>query len=104
MTISDLVPYAVVLGVLVNIIAVVAGVWKGLGGIWNAVHVLVEVRDDFRAMAGKIGTKVPREGLLGDVEEIKDKQYEFGEKLDVQEIKLAVIEANVAQRRTSDKK
>lgn len=97
MTVADLMPYVLVLGVLVNVLAVITFVWKGLGGIWNAVHVLIELRDDFRAMATKIGQKYPPDGLLGDVEAIKNRQGEDHEK-------IVTIEAGIAQRRETDKK
>lgn len=97
MTVADVMPYVLLVGVLVNVLAVITFVWKGLAGIWHAVNVLIEVRDDFRAMAGKIGQKYPPDGLLGDVEAIKNKQDEDHEK-------IVVIEAGIAQRRESDKK
>jgi hypothetical protein len=53
------------------------------------------MRDDFRGVAMKLGQKHPPEGLLGDVEEIKEKVDKHGEK-------LVFIEASVAQRRKAD--
>lgn len=48
----------------VNLIAVIGGVSKGIA-------VLISVRDEIKSLGVKVGTKVPPEGLLGDVETLK---------------------------------
>lgn len=48
----------------VNLVVIIGGVWKG-------IMVLISVRDEIRDLVVKVGTKVPPEGLLGDVETLK---------------------------------
>lgn len=64
MTTADLMPYIMVAGLTTNVIAVI-------GGTWKAVAVLLRLHDSLREMSAKIGQKNPPEGLLGDVEQIK---------------------------------
>lgn len=80
---NDYTPYILILNGLVQLVALIGGFWKAVTAVNN--------------MSNKIGSKYPREGLLGDVEAIKEKQ-------DADHEKIVVIEANVAQRRTTDKK
>lgn len=96
LTATDVMPYAMVAGAFASICAVLAFLWKML-------MALVGIRSDFKDMATKIGQKNPRDGLLGDIEDVKDTQNEIAKKQDAHDVKLAVIEANVAKRRTSDK-
>lgn len=74
-----------------------SGLCTGLGFLWKMVIALVGIQN-------AIGQKYPnRSGLLGDVEEIKDKQEEIIKKQSDADKSIAVIEANVAQRRSSDR-
>jgi hypothetical protein len=97
MNVNDLMPYVIIAGFLVNIFALITGMWK-------AISVLMAMHQSFNDLANKIGQKHPPEGLLGDVEEIKEAQKEMINKQAEADKTLAVVEANVAQRRTTDKK
>lgn len=94
---TELMPYVLMVGMIANVIAVFAGLWKG-------IRVLIMLRDDFRDMAAKIGTRYPPEGLLGDVEAIKHSQDELKEQQAEAHLKIAVIESGLATRRTGDKR
>lgn len=50
---------------VVNLIVVITGASK-------AIAILVSVRDELRDLKRNVGTKDPRDGLLGDVEDLKD--------------------------------
>lgn len=101
LTATDVTPYAIVFGAVSSVCAILAFIWKLSAAM---LKVQTDTRDAIRDMATKIGSKVPPEGLLGDVQEIKQEVKEFKDKQDADHEKLVVIETNVAQRRSSDKK
>lgn len=55
----------VVLMFVVNLIVIITGASK-------AIAVLISVRDELRDLKRNVGSKDPRDGLLGDVEGLKD--------------------------------
>jgi hypothetical protein len=57
-----------------NLIAIIGGGIKG-------ISVLLSVRDEIRDMNIAIGTKVPPEGLLGDVEALKRENRKHRDRL-----------------------
>ena len=92
---NDLVAFAVLGGLLTNILTMTTVAWKG-------IMTLLSLRDAFRDMSTKIGTRFPPEGLLGDMEAIKTSHNEIKEHISDTNTKIAVIESGLAKRRSTD--
>ena len=73
----------VVLLFVVNIMAL-------LGSLWKGIAVLMTVRDDIRDLSQHVGSRHPPEGMLGEMEALKKETLKHGYRLVELEIEAGV--------------
>lgn len=105
---------AIALGIVGSVCAVLTFLWR-IASVALKLHgTAIETNQSIVDLANKIGSKVPREGLLGDVQEMKEEIVKVKQEVKEEIVKvkddvaehgksLAVIESGVAARRVSDK-